>query len=127
MIQNTKQKKHTQRQSKVDQRLHILGKQKQVLGDVDLSEDPSVTHERGHALAGRLVKAGKNQIPTKQIGRIMRCGSSKKLGKHQLHHQERKEWRQDAPHHAQRSALIFFLEIPFHQLLKQELVALQCS
>lgn len=55
----------------------------------------------------------------------MRRGPAKKLGKYQLHHQEREQWRQDAPHHAKHCPLIFLLEVTLHQFLKEKTIIFQ--
>lgn len=60
MIQNTKHKKDTERQPKVDERLHIFREEKKILWHVDLGEDTSIPHQRGHPLRCRLVEIGKH-------------------------------------------------------------------
>lgn len=62
IVQNTKHEKHAEGQVKVDKGLNVFGKQKQVLGYVDLGENPGIAHQRGHALAGRLVEVGEHQV-----------------------------------------------------------------
>ena len=44
VVDDAERKEHTQRDAEVDQRLHVLGEQEQVLGHVDLGEDGCVAH-----------------------------------------------------------------------------------
>jgi len=49
-VQRAEQEEYAQGKPEVDQSLHVLRKQKQVLGHVHLGEDARVAHEGGHAL-----------------------------------------------------------------------------
>lgn len=122
IIKEREQEKHAQHQPEIDQHGHILGKQEQILGHIDLGEDFCIGHEGAHAPLGGFPEKGHDDVAGKQVGGKMRGISAKQLGKHQLHHQQGKKWRQNAPPHPQNRALIFLLEIPFDQFLKEELV-----
>ena len=50
MIQNAKGEKNTQRQTKIDETLDVLGQQEKILRYIDLGENMRVACERTHAL-----------------------------------------------------------------------------
>lgn len=100
IVKESKQKEHTQHQPKIDQHRNVFGKQKQVFGNVDLSENLGVGHQRAHAALGGFLKKGHNNVARKQIGGKMRGIPAEQLCKDQFHHKQSKEWRQNAPPHA---------------------------
>lgn len=122
-IQNAKEYKNTQCQSEVDEALDILGKKKQVFGNIYLGKDAGIIQKRTHALACGFIEKGKDQVSTEQVNGVMLHVPAKELGKHQPHHQQRKQRRQYTPGHPQHRALIFLFEVSLHQFLKKELVA----
>lgn len=122
-VQNAKQHEHAQGQPKVDEALNIFGKQEQILGHIHLSKNPGIGQQRTHSLACGFVEKGENQVAAKQVNGVMLHVPTKKLSKHQPHHQQHEQRRQHAPGHPQHRALIFLFEISLHQFLKEELVA----
>lgn len=106
----------------VDQRLHVLGEQEQVLGHVDLGEDGCVAHQGHHALGRGFVEVGVHQVAAEQERGVVLDVAAEEVGEHQAHHQQHQKGRQHAPQHAQHRPLVFFLEVPLHQLFKQEAV-----
>ena len=88
MIKYAKDKEDYQGQTKVNQRLHIFGKQKQIFWHINLGEYPGIAGQRGHSLRGSLIKIAEHQITTKQVSSIMRHITPKELGKHQTHNQQ---------------------------------------
>ena len=93
MVQYTEHEEHDHGQAEVDECLHILGKQEEVFGDVDLGEDGRVSHERGHALGGGFAEIGEDQVPAEQVGGVVLHIPAEKLGEHQSHDQEHQQGR----------------------------------
>ena len=122
VVQDTEYKEHTQGQAEVDEGLHVLGEEEEVLGHVDLGEDAGVAHEGGHTLTGGLVEVGEDQVAAEQIGGVMRGMPAKKLRENQPHDQKGQQRGEHAPGHAQHRAFVFLFEVPFYQLLEEELV-----
>ena len=122
-VQHAEHEEHAQGQTEVNEGLHVFGKQKQILGHVDLGEDARVAHEGGHALAGGLAEIGEHQVAAEQVGGVVFHAPAEELGEHQAHDQQHQQGGEDAPGHSQHSALVFFLEIALDQFLKEELVA----
>ena len=81
VVQDTEDEEHTQGQTEVDEGLYVFGEQEQVFGDVDLGVDPGVAHEGGHALPGRLVEVGEDQVAAEQIGGVVGRAASEELRK----------------------------------------------
>lgn len=121
-VQKTEEEIHHQNDGKIHQSRDIPGENEEIFGNIDLGEDPGIAHEAVHTAPGGLLKIGHDQVAAEQIGGVKGGISSKKLGKYQLHDQQRQQRRKHAPSHAQNGALIFFFKIPFYQLLKEELV-----
>ena len=122
IVDHTEHKEDTQGQAEVDESLDILGEKEQILGHVDLGEDPSVAHEGGHALTGGLVEIGEDQVAAEEIGGVVGGGPAKKLCEDQPHDQKGQQRGQHAPGHAQHCTLVFLFEITFDQFLEEELV-----
>lgn len=114
VIHYAEYKEYTQSQAKVDERLDVLREKKQVFWHIDLGKDPGVAHERGHALAGRLVEVRKYQITAEEVGGIVGGSPSKKLGEYQPHNQQGQQGGQYTPGHPQHCSLILFLEVPLN-------------
>ncbi len=115
-IKGRKRKKDQQGQPEVDERRHILGKQKQILGNIHLGKDPCVPYQRGHPQIGGICEIRKHQLSGEQIDHIMVDIVAKQVAEHQPHNQQVHQRGQDAPRHPQDRPLIFFCEIPLHQL-----------
>ena len=90
-VQNTEQKEHAEGQAKVDERLHVLREQEEILWDVHLCENACVAHKGGHPLAGGLVEAGEDQVAAEEIGRVVGGGASEELGEYHFHDQQRQQ------------------------------------
>lgn len=90
-VQNAKQHEHAQGQPEVDEALNILGKQKQILGHIHLSKDAGIGQQAGHSLACGFIEEGEDQVSTEQVNGVVLHIPTKKLSKHQLHHQQRKQ------------------------------------
>ncbi len=90
-VQNAKQHEHAQGQPEVDEALNIFGKQEQILGHIHLSKDAGIVQKRTHALARGFIEKGKDQVSTEQVNGVVLHIPTKKLSKHQLHHQQRKQ------------------------------------
>lgn len=121
-VQCAEQEEHAQGQPEVDQGLHVLGKQKQVLGYVHLGEDARVAHEGGHTLRRGLIEVREHQVSAEQIGGVVRHTPTKKLRKDQPHDQQGQQRRQHAPGHAQNGAFVFLFEITLDQFLEEKAV-----
>lgn len=121
-VKNAKQEEHDQRQGEVDECLHIFGEQEQILGHVDLRENTGIAHKGGHALIRGLAEATENQVAAEQVSGVVLHIAAEKLGKHQSHDQQRQQWGQHTPRHAQHRALVLFLEVALDQFLKEEAI-----
>ena len=91
VVKGAEHEENAQRQAKVDEGLHVLREQEQILGHIDLGEDARVAHQGLHALRGGLVEVGEHQVAAEQIGGIVRHVPPEELGKHQLHHQQHQQ------------------------------------
>jgi len=125
VVQHAEQEKHAQGQPKVNEGLHVLGQQEQVLGHVNFCENARIAHEGGHTLTGGLVEVGEYQIATEQIGGVVGHIPAKKLREDQPHDQQSQQRGQHAPGHAQNRALVFLFEITLDQFLEEEAVLKQ--
>ena len=85
VIQDAEHKEHAEGQAEVDEGLDVFGEQEKILGDIHLGEDAGIAHEGLHALAGGFAEAGKNQVPTKEVGGIVGGVSAEELGENQAH------------------------------------------
>ena len=56
--------------------------------------------KRLHALSGRFVEVGKNNVAAEQIRGVMRHCPSEKLGKYQTHYYQKKQRLKHAPAHS---------------------------
>ena len=90
-VQNAKQHEHAQGQPKVDEALNIFGKQEQILGHIHLGENAGIGQQAGHTLACGFIEKGEDQVSTEQVNGVVLHIPTKKLSKHQLHHQQRKQ------------------------------------
>ena len=81
-----------------------------------------VAHQGGHALIGRIIEEGKDQVAAEKVGRIVCRSASEEIGENQPHDQQGQQRRQNAPRHAQYRALVFCFEVAFDQLLKEKLM-----
>lgn len=122
VVDHTEHKKDAQCQAKVDKGLDVLGEKEQILGHVDLGEDPGVAHKGGHALTGGLVEVGEDQVAAEEVGSVMGGSPAEKLREDQPHDQQGQQRGQHAPGHAQHRAFVFLFEITFDQFLEEELV-----
>ena len=91
VIQRRKYKENDQRQPEIDDGGDVLAEQEHVFRYIDLSKDLRVRHQRLHAAVGRLLVIGKDQVPGKQISRIVLHVPSKKARKNKAHDQEREQ------------------------------------
>ena len=102
--------------------MYVFGQKEQVLRDVDLGKDAGIPHQGGQPLPGGFAEVGKDQVPTKKIGGVVRGAPSEELGKHQAHYQKGEERGEDAPSHPQYGAFVFLFKIAFYKLFKKETV-----
>jgi len=121
-IQNAERKKHYQSKPKVDKRLDIFRKQKQIFGDIDLCKNRSIAQQRLHALRSGFVEIRKYQVAAEKIGGVMLHIAAEKLGENKTHDKKSKQRREYAPRHAQHSSFIFLFKISFYQFFKKELI-----
>lgn len=84
-VDEAEHEEHDEHQAEIDKRLHVFGKQEQILWNVYFCKDPRVSYQRGHALAGGLAEIRKKQITTKQIGSIVFHRLTEKLRKYNMH------------------------------------------
>ena len=122
-VDDTEHEEHDEHQPEIDERLHVFGKQKQILRYIHFCENGRVPHERGHALAGGLAEIRKDQVAAEQIGGVVLHIAPEELGKHNPHDKQLQKRRKNAPRHAQHGALVFFLEVPLDELFEEELKA----
>ena len=126
-VQNAEEHEDAERQGKVDEALHVLRQEEEVLRDVDLGEDAGVVHEGAHALRGRFIEEGEDEVAAEQVCSIVIHAAAEELGKHEPHDQQHHERREQAPHRAEDCTLVFLFEVAFHQFFKKELVTLDCK
>ena len=87
IVDDTEHEEHDKHKAEIDERLHVFGKQEQILWNVYFCKDPRVSYQRGHALAGGLAEIRKDQVAAEQIGGVVLHIAAEKLGKHQSHNQ----------------------------------------
>lgn len=121
-VNGGKNKEYNQRQTKIDQRRYIFGKEEHIFGNVDFCNNTAVGHQCVHTTGGGLLKIGVYQVSAKQIGGIVLHVAAKKMGKHQPHNQQCQQRRHDAPAHSENCALVFLLKVPLGKLRKQKSV-----
>lgn len=77
-----------QRQSKIDKRRNVLGKEEQVFGNIDLCKNVCVTHQRGHPQIGGIGEVGKHQLAGKEVDDIVLHVVSEEIVEHHPHDQK---------------------------------------
>ena len=121
IVDDTEHKEHDEHKAEIDERLHIFGKQEQILRNVYFCENSRVSYQRGHALAGGLAEIRKDQVAAEQIGGVVLHGAPEKLGKHHAHDKQLEKRRKNTPRHAEHGTFVFFLEVSFDELFEEEL------
>lgn len=122
IVDNTKHEEHDKHKAEIDERLHVFGKQEQILRDIYFCEDPRVSYQRRHALAGGLTKIRKDKVAAEQIGGVVLHGAPEKLGKHHAHDKQLEKRRKNTPRHAEHGTFVFFLEVSLDELFKKKLI-----
>ena len=97
VIKGYKNKVQQQRQAKVNQALDVLGQQKQILWDPNLTDNLAVGYNCSHSTVCCLGKIGEKQIATEEVDRVMGLCSAKELCKYQFHDQQMQQGIQHAP------------------------------
>lgn len=87
MVNYTKDKKDPQCQGEIDEGLDVLGKKKQVLGDIHFGKNGGVGKQRRHPLGGGFAEIGKNQVAAKHVYDIMWCVAAKIICEDHCHYQ----------------------------------------
>lgn len=100
VVQDAEQDEHAQGQSEIDECLHVLREQEEVLRHVDFGKDPGVSQQTGHSLVRRFPKVREHKVPAEEVGGIMRDIPPEKLCEYKPHHQQRQQRGQHAPGHA---------------------------
>ena len=110
-VDGDEQEEHQQRQAEVDQRRDVFGQQEHILWHVDLGDDAAVVHQRAHAGGGGVLEIVVHQVSAEQVDGVVRLVMREKLAENQAHDQKLQKRRQNAPPHAQHSALVFDFEV----------------
>ena len=78
MVERAEHKEYAQREAEVDEALDVLGKEEEILRDVDLGEDAGVACQGGHALVGGLAEEREHQVPAEEEDGVMRRRAAEK-------------------------------------------------
>ena len=121
-IKNAEEHKDAERETEVDEALHVFRQQEEILGDVDFCEYSGISHKRAHTLRCRFVEESKHEVAAEQISSIVRRSAPEELREHQPHDEQHHERREQAPHCAEDSSLVFLFKVTLHQFFEEKLV-----
>ena len=124
--QQSEHKHHQQVEEQVDERGDRSGKNDDVLGEVDLTDEVATRYDRLQTLRSRFGEEGPERDAGQQVDGIVRNVSThrQELGEHDVHHREQHERLENRPQVAKRRLLVAQLEIGDRQLMQQHTVPL---